>query len=277
MLTLIAEASGSSAQLALSVSTQHRDRDARLMSMDAVAVAIGHEVGQPLAAIVTNASAGLRWLAHVPPNLEMVSMSLESNIEEGHRASALIRSIRSMLTKRSGERTTFSLNELVRETAPLLDREFTRGKISLQLTLDETLPPIIADRIQIQQVLINLLTNAIQSLKDTQGRPRQLIIRSAQIDGKDVRLDISDNGIGISAERMARIFDAFFTTKPKGIGMGLSLCRTIAEKHGGLLWASHGAEHGAIFHLQLPLSDVHGSTAHRELTSAYGEPASASE
>jgi signal transduction histidine kinase len=251
MLALIAEASRTYARLAASEAARGRERDARLMSMDAVAAAIAHEVKQPLGAIVTNASAGLRWLDRDPPDLEMVTRSLQANLEQGHRASDLINSIRSVLTRQSGERTTFSLNELVRETAPLLDRELTRWKISLQLVLDETLPPIIADRVQIQQVLINLLTNAIQSLRGTRGHPRHIVVRSSRIDAQDVLLDVSDNGMGISAEKMDHIFDAFFTTKTKGTGMGLSLCRTIVEKHGGRLWASQGDEPGAIFHMQL--------------------------
>jgi signal transduction histidine kinase len=251
MLGLIAEASRTYARLSLTESARHRERDARLMSMDAVAAAIAHEIGQPLAAIVTNASAGLRWLGRVPPDLEMVSKSLQSNIEQGHRASKLIGSIRTMLAKRSGERTRFNVNELVHETASLLERELVAANIWLQLELDELLPPITADRVQIQQVLINLMTNAIQSLRATRRRPRSIIIRSAPTDGQDVLVDISDNGIGITTEQMEHIFEVFFTTKAKGTGMGLSLCRTIVEKHGGRLWASQGEKCGATFHLQL--------------------------
>jgi signal transduction histidine kinase len=251
MLALIAKASGTGAQRALSLVARDRERDAQLMSLDAVAAAISHEVGQPLAAIVTNAGAGLRWLGHVPPNLEMVSRSLQSNVEEGHRASAIMRSVRTVLAKRSGDLTTFNLNALVRETVPLLDRKLTRAKILLQLALDETLPPISADRLQIQQVLINLLTNGIQSLGETQGRSRRMIIRTKRTDNRYVLLEVGDNGVGIAPDKMAHIFDAFFTTKPEGLGMGLSLCRTIVERHSGRLWASQGAEHGTTFHLQM--------------------------
>jgi signal transduction histidine kinase len=146
----------------------------------------------------------------------------------------------------------FNLNELVVETALLLDRELTRGNISVQFALDDALPSILADRVQMQQVLVNIFTNAIQSLRATRGRARHIAIRSAPLDGQDVLVDVSDNGIGIAAERMDQIFDVFFTTKAKGTGMGLSLCRTIVEKHGGRLWASQGEECGATFHLQLP-------------------------
>jgi signal transduction histidine kinase len=256
LFALIAESNRLYARLAISTLARNRERDARLMSMDAVAAAIAHEVKQPLGAIVTNASAGLRWLGRESPNIEMAMQSLQANVEQGHRASDLINSMRSVLARQSGEPTTFNLNELVGETASLLDRELVRGKISLRLALDETLPPIMADRVQMQQVLVNLFTNAIQALRATRGRARHIEIHSAPMDDHDVLLDVSDNGIGISAEKMEHIFDAFFTTKATGTGMGLSLCRTIVEKHGGRLWASQGEQNGAIFHLQLPRSST---------------------
>jgi C4-dicarboxylate-specific signal transduction histidine kinase len=240
----------------LSISARDQERDTRLMSMDAVAAAIAHEVKQPLAAMVTNASAGLRWLDRVPPNLEMAIKSLRSNVDQGHRASDLIDSIRSVLAHRRDERTTFSLSELVRETVLLLDQDLARGKIGLQLALDDELPPIVADRVQIQQVLVNLITNAIQSLKVTRGRPRRIAIRSVLLNDRDALLEIGDNGVGIAAEQMPHIFDFFFTTKTKGTGIGLSLCRTIVEDHGGHLWASQGETHGVTFHLQLPRSGL---------------------
>jgi len=146
----------------------------------------------------------------------------------------------------------------------LLDRELAGHKVSLELELDEDLPPTSGSRVQIQRVLINLLTNAIESLGPTRGRselmtrdrPRRIAIRSMPLDGKNVLVEISDTGVGIPPEKMPRIFDAFFTTKSTGTGLGLSLCRTIVEEHGGRLWASSGEEHGATFHLQLPRSNL---------------------
>jgi signal transduction histidine kinase len=257
-LALIAESNRLYAKLALAMSARNRERDARLMSMDAVAAAIGHEVKQPLTAIVTNASAGLRWLDRAPPNLERANESLRTIIQQGHHASDLITSVRSVVTRRSGERATFSLNDLVRETAPLLDRELALGNISLELALDDGLPPIVADRVQMQEVLINLFTNALQSLGATRGRPRRIAIRSVALHGPDVLLEVSDNGIGIAPEQVEQIFDFFFTTKATGTGMGLALCRMIVEQHGGRLWASQGEQQGAgaTFHLQLPHSGV---------------------
>ena len=145
----------------------------------------------------------------------------------------------------------FSLNGLVRETASALHRELAGEKVSLHLSLDEALPPILADRVQIERVLVNLFTNAIESLAATRGRSRRLAIRTVLLDDQDVLLEVSDNGVGIAPEEMPHIFDAFFTTKPTGTGMGLSLCRTIVEEHGGRLWASPGEKHGATFHVQL--------------------------
>ena len=251
MLALIAESNRLYARLALSTAARNREREARLMSMDAVAAAISHEVGQPLTAVTTNAMAGLNWLTRARPDPEKAIKALRATIDAGHRTTDVIKSIRAMFAKGPGTATEFSLNDLVRETASLLDRELAGEKVSLQLALDEALPPILADRVQMQRVLVNLFTNAIESLAATRGRPRRIAIRSVPLDGQDVLLEVSDTGIGIAPEEMARIFDAFFTTKATGTGLGLSLCRTIVEEHGGRLWASPGEKHGATFHLQL--------------------------
>jgi signal transduction histidine kinase len=131
-----------------------------------------------------------------------------------------------------------------------MDQELAARKVALQLSLDDGLPPVVANRVQIQRVLINLLTNAIESMVATRGREPRIAIRSG-LDGRNVQLDVSDSGVGISPEKMARIFEPFFTTKSTGTGLGLSLSRTIVEEHGGRLWASAGEDFGATFHLQL--------------------------
>jgi signal transduction histidine kinase len=251
MFALIAESNRLYARLALSTAARNREREARLMSTDAVAAAIYHEVGQPLTAVTLNAMSGLDWLTRAQPNPEKAINSLRATIDAGHRTTDVIKSIRAMFAKGSGTATLFSLNDLVHETAALLGRELAAEKVSLQLSLDEALPPILADRVQMQRVLVNLLINAIESLAATRGRPRCLAIRSAQLDGQDVLLEVSDTGTGIAPEEMAHIFDTFFTTKATGTGMGLSLCRIIVEEHGGRLWASPGEECGATLHLQL--------------------------
>ena len=144
-----------------------------------------------------------------------------------------------------------SLNDIVRETASLMDRELAAQKVSLQLSLDDDAPSIQANKVQIQRVLINLVTNAMESMAATRGRARRIVIRTIQLDGQNVQLDVSDSGTGISPEKMTQIFEPFFTTKATGTGLGLSLSRTIIEEHGGRLWASLDEECGATFHIQL--------------------------
>ena len=256
MLALITDSNRLYARLALSTAARNRERETRLMSMDAVAAAIAHEVGQPLAAVTLNATAGLDWLSRKKPDPAKAIRSLREAIDAGNRSFEVIKSIRAMFSPASGSLSQFSLNDLVRETTALLDRELAAHKVSLQLTLDEDLPEIVANRVQIQRVLINLLTNAIESISATRKRTRLIAIRSAPLDGKNLLVEVSDSGPGIAPEKLANIFDPFFTTKSAGTGLGLSLSRTIVEEHGGRIWASAGEKFGATFHLQLPRSRV---------------------
>lgn len=257
MIALIAESSRLYARLALSTAAHNREREARLLSMDGVTAAISHEVGQPLTAVNLSAKAGLDWLTRDRPNPEKAIEALRATIDAGKRTSDIIRSIRRTFSKVPGSATQFSLNDVVRETASLRDRELAAAGISLDLELDEALPPILADRVQIQRVIVNLLTNAIESLAATRRRSRRIVIRSV-LDGSNVLVDVSDNGVGIARGELEHIFDAFFTTKATGTGLGLALCRTIVEEHRGRLWASQAPESGATFHLQLPWSNSPG-------------------
>jgi signal transduction histidine kinase len=251
MLALITDSNRLYARLALSAAARDRERDARLMSMDAVAAAIAHEVGQPLAAAKLSATAGLQWLINSKPDAEKATSSMRDAVDSVERSFDVIKSIRAMFAGGSGSLSEFSLNDLARETTILLDRELAAQKVSLELTLDDELPPILANRVQIQRVLVNLLTNAIESIAATKHRLRRITIRSASLKDGDVLLEVRDSGAGIAPEKITHIFDPFFTTKSTGTGLGLSLSRTIIEEHGGRLWASSGEGRGATIHVQL--------------------------
>jgi signal transduction histidine kinase len=251
MLALVGEFYRLYARLAKATVARDRERDARLMSMDAMTAVISQEVGQPLTGVNLHARAALGWLQRSPPGVEGAVKSLDATIAAGRRTMDVVKGIRAMFDKRSTEATRFSLNDLVRETASFLERELAGDEVKLELTLDESLPVILADRAQIQRVLVNLFTNAIESLRATQEGVRRIAIRSSPSEGQAVLLEFSDTGPGIAPEEMPRIFEAFFTTKQAASGLGLSLCRAIVEDHGGRLWASTGARRGATFHLEL--------------------------
>lgn len=250
MLALITESNRLYARLALTTAARDREREARLMTMDAVAAAIAHEVGQPLTAVKLSASAALRWLTSSKPNAEKATKSLRETLESSERTFDVIKSVRETFATGQESASEVSLNDLVRETASLMDRELAARKVSLQLSLDDSLPPVLANRVQLQRVLINLLTNAIESMDATRGRARRIAIRSG-LDGRNVQLDVSDSGTGIPPEKLNQIFEPFFTTKATGTGLGLSLSRTIVEEHGGRLWASASEGYGATFHVQM--------------------------
>jgi signal transduction histidine kinase len=257
LLALIGESNRLYARLALSTGAQSREREARMMTMDAVAAAISHEVGQPLAAVTLSAAAGLNSLTRNPPDRDMAIKSLRDAIDAGRRTFDVLRSVRSTYSRGAGSMSEFQLNELLLETASLLGREFSARRISLELSLDRDLPPILANRVQIHRVLVNLLTNGIESIDAAGRRSRRITIRSAVPDKENVLLEIRDTGAGIPDDDIERIFDPFFTTKSSGTGLGLSLSSTIVEEHGGRLWASSG-ELGATFHLRLRRHPVAG-------------------
>ncbi|RYD98772.1 MAG: GHKL domain-containing protein [Sphingomonadales bacterium] len=256
MIALFAENSRLFTRLAMATAARKRERDSRLLSMDAMAAAISHEVGQPLTSVISSTMAGLNSLTRSTPDVEKAIMAQRATLDAGHRTFDVIKSIRAMFAQAPGRESVFNLNDLIRETAALLDRELTGEKVSLEFALDEALPPVRADRVQMQQVLVNILTNAIEALGQTPRRGRRITIRSRSLDSEGMLLEISDTGPGIEADNIERIFEAFVTTKKTGTGLGLSLCRTIIEEHGGRLWASPGEKHGATFHLQLPRSNL---------------------
>jgi PAS domain S-box-containing protein len=226
----------------------------RVTTLGELAASIAHEVNQPLAAVVANAEACLSWLRRGTPDVDAACRSVEWIIADGNRASEVIRRVRTLAKKTSLEKVPLDVNDVVRETIPLVRRQLIRHQVLLRMELAPTLPMILADRIQLQQVIINLVMNGIEAMQSVTDRPRELVIRSRQDETQQVLVSVADCGVGISAENADRLFTAFFTTKASGMGMGLSICRSIMEAHGGRLWATANVPHGATFQFTLPVN-----------------------
>jgi PAS domain S-box-containing protein len=225
----------------------------RVTMLGELTASIAHEVNQPLTAVVTNAEASLRWLNRETPDLAAVRRSVESVINDGCRASDVIRRVRALAKKSDIEAVKLDLNQVVNEAITLVERELAMHGILLHTDLAPALPEILADRVQLQQVIINLLMNGIEAMEPITDRQRELLIRSGLDDARQLILSVTDSGIGISAETANRLFNAFFTTKSNGLGMGLSICRSIVEAHGGRMFASPNDGPGATFQFSLPL------------------------
>jgi C4-dicarboxylate-specific signal transduction histidine kinase len=234
-------------------------RVSRLTTMGEMAASIAHEVNQPLSAIVSNASAGLRWLANAAPDLDKVRTVLERVVRDGHRASEVIASVRSMFNRDAPGKERLRINGLIEEVLVLFRGEFRSKQIVLQTELAKDDPAVLANRVQLQQVLMNLITNAVDAMHGTRDRPRVLQIRTEAGESGQVLIAVEDSGPGVAAADLDRVFDPFFTTKAAGMGLGLSVCRSIVEAHGGSLRVSPGAQHGTIFQFALPTSNIGGA------------------
>ena len=224
----------------------------RRTTLAAMSAAIAHEIRQPLGAIVTNANAGLRWLNREQPDLDEVRDTLKHIIGDGHRASEVIQSVRAMFAKGDHAGLPLDANELIRETIAMASGELEAERIVVDLELADKLPLIPGHRGQLQQVVLNIVTNAADSMRNIGDRARTLRVRSKPFNSNGVAVSVQDSGAGIDPQNMERIFDAFFTTKANGMGMGLAICRSIVEAHGGTLSVSAGIPHGSIFHVVLP-------------------------
>ena len=231
----------------------------RVATMGRLTASIAHEVNQPLAAVVANAEACLRWLDRGTPDLDGVRRSVEWIIDDGNRASEVIRRIRALANKTDIEKAQLDINDVISEVIALVHRELTSLQVSLRMELAPALPMILGDRVQLQQVIINLVMNGIEAMRSITERPRELVILSRRDETQQVLVSVKDCGVGISAENADRLFNPFFTTKSGGMGMGLSICRSIMEAHDGRLWAAANVPHGATFQFTLPV-DADGAS-----------------
>jgi C4-dicarboxylate-specific signal transduction histidine kinase len=231
-------------------------RVSRLTTVGAMAVAIAHEINQPLASIIINGNAGLRWLARSEPNLEEVRASLGRIVNDANRAAQIIAGIRAMFRKESTEKSAVAVNELICDVVATSVDELKSRHMSLTLQLD-AFPLVPADRVQLRQVLANLITNAIDSMTSVPDRPHILTVRSERLD-EWVLISVQDSGTGIAPEQVERMFEPFYTTKPDGIGLGLSISRSIIESHGGRLSASAAQPYGSVFQVLFPTGDRDG-------------------
>jgi PAS domain S-box-containing protein len=229
---------------------------ARHTTMGAMTASIAHELRQPLASLITNASAGLRWLDRADPDLDEASTAFRRIVANGNRASAVIAGIRSMFQNDRGERAPVNLNDLIEEVLVIARGELERHRVMLECKLCDQLPTIIAERTQVQQVILNLVMNAVEAMSAVTDRERILIVRSEMGEPDHVLVTVEDSSTGIEPRITGRIFDAFFSTKSQGMGMGLSVSRTIIEAHGGRLWFSARSPHGSNFCFKLPTSSA---------------------
>ena len=224
----------------------------RVTAMGQLAASITHEVMQPIAAGINGAQAALRWLSAEPPNLEEVREALGYTVNEGNRAIEVIGRIRALIKKAPPRKDAFDLNEAILEVVGLTRGEAVKHNISVQTQLAEGLPRIQGDRVQLQQVILNLIINAVEAMSSVPEGSRELVISTAK-DVSGVLVAVRDSGPGLVPESFERLFDAFYTTKADGMGMGLSICRSIVEAHGGRIWASRDFGQGATFQVTLPL------------------------
>jgi C4-dicarboxylate-specific signal transduction histidine kinase len=226
----------------------------RVATLGQLTASIAHEVNQPIAATVTNADAALRWLAHDPPNLEEVRRALEAINKGGKRAGDVTGRIRGLIRKAPPRDDEVEINEAILEVIALTHGEAVKNGVSVQTALAEALPLVHADRVQLQQVVLNLVINAVEAMSGVAERSRELLISTGKLEGDagGVLVAVRDAGPGLDPASLERLFEAFYTTKPAGLGMGLSICRSIIEAHGGRLWAEANEPQGAVFQFTLP-------------------------
>jgi signal transduction histidine kinase len=261
LLVLLSETMTLYARLTRSVLAERRARDARITAIEALSASIAHEVNQPLASMVTNADAGIRWLARPKPDLVEANAALQRIVNDGHRTSKVIAGIRTMFKKGTQERVAADLNRILADTLQRSQAEAQLSGVTLETELFEKLPPVVANPIQLEQVISNLVTNSIDAMSAVKDRKRVLRVKSAPHEAGTIIVSVEDSGAGMDRASKERVFEPFYTTKPDGMGMGLIFCRWVIEAHGGRLWVTDNEPHGAIFQFILPSLDASLSLA----------------
>jgi C4-dicarboxylate-specific signal transduction histidine kinase len=228
----------------------------RVMTMGELTASIAHEVNQPLAGMITNANTCLRMLAADPPNIDGASETARRTIRDGNRMSEVITRLRALYSKKDATTEPMNLNDAARDVIALLLSELQRNSVVLRIELADDIPMVAGDRVQLQQVILNLLRNASDAMSGVDDRPRLLLIRTGRDEGDQVRLTVVDAGVGFDPQVADRLFKAFYTTKNNGMGIGLSVCRSIIESHRGRLWATPNDGAGATFSFSIPHSSL---------------------
>src|SRR5438445_323212 len=227
----------------------------RLTTISELTASLAHEVAQPLTAIEANAAASLSWLDHTPPALDEARQGMQLVIRDAQRAGDVIAHARALVRKSDGEKSLVGVDQMIREVLSLVQPEVAKHAVVVEEALADGLPPVLGDRIRLQQLVLNLIMNGIDAMAEVTSRPRRLLIsceRGQGEDGAGVLVGVQDAGVGAAAHDLEKLFDPFFTTKRDGLGMGLSIGRSIAQAHGGRLWARRNADHGLTFHLLVP-------------------------
>jgi PAS domain S-box-containing protein len=228
----------------------------RIATMGQLTASIAHEINQPIGAILMNASTALRWLNAQPPELERATQSIDRIAADSKRAGEIINRTRDLIKNAPERKESLQVNEAILEVIGLTRSEMLDSDVRVQTRMADDLPPILGDRVQLQQVILNLIMNAIEAMNEISEGKRELLISTSKAEADGVLVAVSDSGPGLPQADPERVFEAFYTTKSSGLGMGLSICRSIIEAHGGRLWATPNEPHGAVFFIMLPIAKV---------------------
>jgi C4-dicarboxylate-specific signal transduction histidine kinase len=262
LAALFAERRESEKRLAHSNMMLERERDNKLMNLEAMAASISHELNQPLAAIAANAGAGLRWLKRAPPDLEEARSSLSNIASSAHGTSQILDNLRALFGKVDRKKEPVDVNEVALASMRILHGELNDHRVKADIQLASELPLIMGQRVQLQEVFVNLVRNAIEAMDAIEADRRALVVRTKPDGSNAIIVEVKDSGPGISSEQLRKVFGAFVTTKPNGMGLGLAICRAIVERHGGQLSARSDVKDGTSFSFFLPIEPIDESVAH---------------